>query len=653
MFYFKIFVKLQHRKGDFMKNFARIFSFFMTLVIMIPFVSCSHGSSGESGEISITYESGVSKYDSNLRKYVKITFVQSVAPNEPVQLKSATELGWDNLEYQHNIYNHVISYWYCNESGSYKSYSFGETVQFSENITLQAGWFEKTCTITFNPNGGSISTETQTSKTRGFSLLKASVIGLYKVGYTFKGWSKSESEETVSFKDGAYVKFNDDITLYAVWEKSPNRTVTFNANNGSITTESQSIVEEVPTELETAETLGLTREGFIFKGWAKTATASVADYSDGEKITVSGDITLYAVWAYEATYTITFDVASGSISTNSQSETGETVTGEISATLKTADDLGLSRTGYKFKGWVTSNSSSTVAYSDGKSIKLSSDITLYAVWDKIVTYTITYDANGGYSSSFSLTETATGTESDGATLTLKTASNLGFSKDGYIFAGWSESSYASYASFNDGASVIVKRNTTFYAVWALPTYTVTYKQTNVFNSKSTTQTVTKGTITLPDASSLGLSRSGYTFLGWSTSSSSSSYYSAGQQISVTGNMTLYGVWKQVEISYVYVRVYHPAYSTNTQNRMYGDISATVGGYSVSLSGYSSSAATSSYSKIPISTGKYSYTTSYKIRYLKMSTSNYAYESGSKSGTYSFKIGGYYTINCITGAVTSD
>ena len=39
-----------------------------------------------------------------------------------------------------------------------------------------------------------------------------------------------------------------------------------------------------------------TRDGYEFLGWAKTATATTAEYQPGDEFTEDGDITLYAVW---------------------------------------------------------------------------------------------------------------------------------------------------------------------------------------------------------------------------------------------------------------------------------------------------------------------------------------------------------------------
>ena len=56
------------------------------------------------------------------------------------------------------------------------------------------------------------------------------------------------------------------------------------------------------------------------------------------------------------------------------------------------------RSGYTFKGWATSSTSSYAQYQPGDAFTIDADTTLYAVWGQNVTRTwsITYNANGGY-----------------------------------------------------------------------------------------------------------------------------------------------------------------------------------------------------------------------------------------------------------------
>lgn len=101
---------------------------------------------------------------------------------------------------------------------------------------------------------------------------------------------------------------------------------------------------------------------------------------------------MIGVWQYgrsnaAPTATITYNANGGSNAPASASgKVGETV--KLSTSVPT-------RTNYKFKGWSTSSGASTPEYASGASYKLTGNVTLYAVWEKIESSThIRGDANG-------------------------------------------------------------------------------------------------------------------------------------------------------------------------------------------------------------------------------------------------------------------
>ena len=147
-------------------------------------------------------------------------------------------------------------------------------------------------------------------------------------------------------------------------------------------------------------------------------------------------------------------------------------------------------------------------------------------------YTILYDANGGVGTPESQTKT------HGIDMTLSTTIPT---KTGYTFLGWSEEKEATTATYSAGATFKKDANTTLYAVWKINTYTITYNA-NGGSGAPASQTKTYGVnLTL---SSTKPTRSGYTFIGWSTSSSATSAtYSAGGTFTSNANTTLYAVWR--------------------------------------------------------------------------------------------------------------
>ncbi len=82
-------------------------------------------------------------------------------------------------------------------------------------------------------------------------------------------------------------------------------------------------------------------------------------------------------------------------------------------------------------------------------------------------------------------------------------------------------------------------------------YTLSYNANGGTGAPSSQNSLIKYTI-----SSTTPTRNGYTFLGWSTSSSASSAsYSAGDSITISSNTTLYAVWKEVPVYNCYELVY--------------------------------------------------------------------------------------------------
>ncbi|MBQ9622795.1 MAG: InlB B-repeat-containing protein [Treponema sp.] len=501
--------------------------------------------------------------------------------------------------------------------------------------------------ITFNANGGSLTTATQTVTANVQSSLEsATSLNLKRDGYIFKGWARYNTATTIEIEDGGSVTLSSDMTLYAIWAYNATYTISFNANGGTLTTSSQSVTGEtingeVTASVQSAELLGLERSGFIFKGWSKSSSATSASFEDGCAVTVSENTTLYAIWAYNVEYTVSFEANGGSITTLSQPVSGETVDGSLAVSLKKATVIGLSKSGYKFKGWATSSSASTALYTDGSKISISGNITIYAVWDKIVSYTITYNANGGSMSSTS--QIVSGTESDGASATLYSAS-----RSGYVLSGWSTSSYGS-AQYSSGATITIKANISLYAVWSLPQYTVTYVVDSQSYGQLRAPQVKKiitgtQTISLPSASSLGYSKSGYEFLGWKTSQSSNSYYSVGSSITISRDTTLYAAWKEL---YINVYLYHPGYKASSGQK-FGSMAVSVGGASksFSISSMRNGSYTSSTVKMSGVSGSNAWATSFTYQ-----KTGYKATTVSQSGYMNFVSGGTYKINVVTGAVT--
>ena len=145
-------------------------------------------------------------------------------------------------------------------------------------------------------------------------------------------------------------------------------TVSYNANGGSGAPSAQTKWRDQTLKLSTTKP---TRTGYTFQGWATVMTGGV-EYASGGNYTSNSNVTLYAVWK-AVTYTVSYNANGGSGAPAAQTKTYG-VTLKLSTTKPTKTD-------YKFKGWGTSSTSTTVSYAAGSNYTANAGITLYAIWE--------------------------------------------------------------------------------------------------------------------------------------------------------------------------------------------------------------------------------------------------------------------------------
>ncbi|MBO7572156.1 MAG: InlB B-repeat-containing protein [Bacteroidales bacterium] len=159
-------------------------------------------------------------------------------------------------------------------------------------------------------------------------------------------------------------------------------TVTFDANGGSGTMNAQAFGSGVEQALS-ANTF--TKEHNNFVGWNTVADGSGTAYTDGQSITITESMTLYAQWT-PITYTITFN-ANGGSGTMAEQIFAAGVEQTITANAFT-------RTYYTFIGWNTVADGSGTAYTNGQSITATENMTLYAQWEVATMGTFTDSRDG-------------------------------------------------------------------------------------------------------------------------------------------------------------------------------------------------------------------------------------------------------------------
>lgn len=431
-------------------------------------------------------------------------------------------------------------------------------------------------TVKYDANGGSGAPASQT-KYYGIGLT-ISTTKPTRTGYTFKGWSL-EKGGSVYYTSGSTCGKNENLTIYAVWEKNA-LTVNYYSNyatesfdgslnavgagkNVLVRTASDYYDNGCPNGLwdysyEDASTY-LARTGYTATGYWGTspsggtlvkedqsfdkvqdmAAALGKDISNG-----NASINLYAQWQVN-TYAVKFNANGGSGSPADQTKTYGT-----DLTLSTTKPK---RTGYTFQGWGTSANDTTVDYAAGGIYTANKAITLYAIW-KANTYTLTLDPNGGTVSQSSFTLTYNSKDYYGIASWIP-------ERKGYTFLGWYTAASggtqvynASGVCTNEGTywkdnKCVYAGSYTLYAHWQIIKYKVSF-HANGGSGAPAEQEKTHGTpLTL---SGTKPTRTGYTFLGWSTSSTATSAaYASGGSYTSDSAVTLYAVWKQnlLEVNY--------------------------------------------------------------------------------------------------------
>ena len=202
------------------------------------------------------------------------------------------------------------------------------------------------------------------------------------------GWSTSNQKKIATYSY-SYTRGTSEVTRYCYAKlanidrvggtmsvgktfhipKLATYTISYNANGGSGAPSSQTKYYGKSIKLSTTKP---TRTGYTFRGWGTSTTDTSVDYAAGATYSANASDTLYAIWKAN-TYKVSYNANGGSGAPSSQTKTyGTTLT--LSSTKPT-------RAKYTFKGWGTSASATTVAYTAGGKYTSNAAITLYAIWE--------------------------------------------------------------------------------------------------------------------------------------------------------------------------------------------------------------------------------------------------------------------------------
>ena len=236
-------------------------------------------------------------------------------------------------------------------------------------------------------------------------------------------------------------------------------------------------------------------------------------------------------------YTVTYDGngnTGGSIPNDSSSPylSGSTVT-------ILGNSGGLAKSGFYFSGWNTSADGSGTAYSAGGTFTISANTKLYAQYS--ASLAVIYLGNGNTGGTAPIDPSSPYTP--GTLVTVLGGGSL--TKPGYTFAGWNTAANGSGTSFSPGGSFNISTATTLYAQYLL-TPTVTYDANGATGGTvpvDGNSPYSYGASVIVLGNSGSLTKTGYTFAGWNTTTNGSgSSYSPGSSFNITANTTLFALW---------------------------------------------------------------------------------------------------------------
>lgn len=252
----------------------------------------------------------------------------AVWETEAVTLKAISRTGY------------TLNGWYTDADCYHLAGNVNSSYPISSDTTVYAKWTLIEFTVNFNGNGHTSGT-TSSSEVHSVETHKQFPVNNYrKTGNTFKEWNTKADGSGLRLAPDAIVSYqtvapylkDNVLTLYAQWTENT-YTIVFNRNEPSITGISKSYTGRVSGAMTAmgnckySDLITLTKctyavEGWIFKGWATSATGSVAyaDMSTLSKLSSADgtQVNLYAVWEVDP-HTVGKYVTSGTSVTSTYS----------------------------------------------------------------------------------------------------------------------------------------------------------------------------------------------------------------------------------------------------------------------------------------------------------------------------------------------
>lgn len=226
--------------------------------------------------------------------------------------------------------------WNTQADGHGTTYQPGQTFEITQNVTLYAVWTANSAyTVTYNPNGGEGTPPTDERQYRpGDSITVLGGDGLTREGAVFAGWSTEPYEQvltnlsgvkTLYSKDSSFLMGGNNVTLYAVWATPEAMGVYCKMDFAIADAKTREKIATLPSEMffKPGSTVNIRAlqpydlaGGYVFCGWSQTRDGK--ELIQDEFITITGDTTLYAVFATDTYWVYTQAGTGGDITPSAQ-----------------------------------------------------------------------------------------------------------------------------------------------------------------------------------------------------------------------------------------------------------------------------------------------------------------------------------------------
>ena len=509
------------------------------------------------------YNTGTWKYDGAVTLYAQFTkndysiAFNSNAPTGETVTGSMANLAMKYDEAKnltsngYSISGYTFAGWNTKADGSGTAYLNGASVTnlaTSGTVTLYAQWTINTVTIGLQKDGSAYSNSgikvtlydgtTATSftstissgSTATFTKVPAKTYNIYVGEDTNHKTTMVDSNVDVVVNSSST---SQTVKFYTLTIGLSNTTTTVNgtsiSNNGTV----------VVAEGYAHTVVAAANTGYEFVNnsviWSNTGTMTIANTKAASTTVVLSSAGKLTSTATAKSYVVTAKANDGSIaSTSGWTGTGTSATKSVTYKETYGTLPSVSRTGYTLAGWNTKADGTGATITASTTVNTASAHDIYAIWTPNIYHVILNNQDAttsGTTDAYYKYKTVTNNCYYYTTSDLSTCLSNGYNislptKTGYTFGGYFTEENGGGTQYVNASGSFVNNiyltvgDRTLYAKWTANTYTVTYNGNN--NTSGSTVTSTHTYDIAKTLTANGFIRTGYTFGGWSTSSSDKS-----------------------------------------------------------------------------------------------------------------------------------